>query len=571
MGGLFAALGIGISGMQAHQIAMRITGQNIANVNTEGYSRQRADLIGRDPVNLGYIGAIGRGVDVGDIIQMRDEFLDVLYRTENSHLWQSRTERNYLARVEDAFLEPSDVGLSTLLDGFFTSLQDLATNPESQPIRAAVVASARTLVDSFRGVTDRLDDLRTDANNAIKDQVGQINNLSEQIADLNRRIVDFESGTAKANDLRDRRAYLLDQLSRITAITVTEDKAGAVTVETGGMDIVRGVFYDDIEAVVDPSLDPIRNDFVKIVHSRSGTDMTITGGELYGLLNVRDNTLPTIETDLNDLANTLIAEFNKIHSQGNGLNGFTSLTSDNFVLAGTEGNDLDDPATGLAFTPVDGSFEINVIDATGAVATTTITVDLDGVGADDSLNDLAANLNAVADISASVSNGRLVITADPTYSFTFSNDSSNVLQVLGLNTFFSGSNASNIDVNSVVENDLTLIAASLSTDPLDTGNNENALNLAGLQQGLVMESGIATLGDSLNATVSNIGNVANRLDLEAQTQDLFVREMNSRRQEVSGVDLNEEAANLIRFQRGFEAAARLITVTDAMLEAIIRM
>jgi flagellar hook-associated protein 1 FlgK len=299
--------------------------------------------------------------------------------------------------------------------------------------------------------------------------------------------------------------------------------------------------------------------------------MTITSGELYGLLNARDNILPTIETDLNNLVNALIAEFNKIHSQGNGLSAFTSLTSDNFVLAGTEGNDLDDPATGLAFTPVDGSFEINVIDATGAVSTTTITVDLDGVGADDSLNDLAANLNAVADISASVSNGRLVITADPTYSFTFSNDSSNVLQVLGLNTFFSGSNATNIDINSVVENNLTLIAASLSTDPLATGNNENALNLAGLQQGLVMESGIATLGDSLNATVSNIGNVANRLDLEAQTQDLFVREMDARRQQVSGVDLNEEAANLIRFQRGFEAAARLITVTDAMLEAVIRM
>ena len=569
MGSLFSSLDIAVSGLLAHQAAIQVTGHNIANVDTDGYSRQRAELVSQVPQITPY-GPLGRGVTVADIFRIRNRFLDNVFQNETENFLELSVERDFLLRIQDIFQEPGEIGLSALMDEFFSSVQALANYPEQLPLRASLIASASVLAESFNDVDSRLQQIRTDANNEIIMRVSEVNSLTEQLAELNRSIIRAEADGTVANDFRDQRTVLLDELAELVDIYTVEMSNGSVSVLVGGGVLVEGTYWSELATQVNPALDPDRGDLVDIVTASSGRVLNISGGRFRGLLDIRDVYAPEVATRVNDLATTLIFEFNRIHSQGSGLTGFTSLTSDNAVLDPLA--DLDDSvATGLTFTPTDGSFEIDVMDSFGTSWTmTVITVDLDGVGADDSLTDLAANIDAVANISASVSaDNRLVITADPTYSFTLSHDTSNVLAVVGSNTFFSGSDASDMVVNPVIVNDPTLIAASLSQNPLNTGDNRNALAMAALQETAVLDSGTSTLNDYYEQTIGNLGTTTRRASDEAIIAESFRRNIDRRREEVAGVSLDEEAANLTRFQRGYQASARVFSVIDELLDTLV--
>ncbi len=568
MGNLFASLNIAVSGLLAHQTAIQVTGHNIANVDTDGYSRQRADLVSQVPQNTPY-GPLGRGVTVADIFQIRDRFLDTVFQNETQRSMEMGVERDFLQRIEDIFQEPSEIGLSALINEFFATVQALANYPEEQPLRASLIAAASVLAESFNDIDRRLEQLRTDANNEIIMRVSEVNSLAERIAKLNYNIVRAEAGGKTANDFRDQRTVLLDELAELVNIYTVEMSNGSTTVLVSGDVIVDGAYWTELATQVNPALDPDRNDLVEVVIVSSGRVLNISGGRFKGLLDARDVHVPEVSGKIDELARALIFEFNKIHTQGNGLVGSTTLTSDNAVLDATA--DLDDSvATGLTFTPIDGSFEINVIDNLGNVVTTVIQVDLDGAGADDSLTDLAANINSVANITASVSgDNRLVIDAAPTYSFVFSNDTSDVLAALGSNTFFSGSDASDIAVNSVILNDPGMIATGLSTDPRDTGDNRNVLAMAALQEAAVLDSGASTLNDYYEQTIGTLGVTTRRTSDEYNVAESFRRNMDRRREEVSGVSIDEEAANLMRYQRGFQASARVFTVIDELLDTLI--
>jgi len=568
MGNLFATLGIAVSGLQASQIAVQVTGHNIANVNTDGYSRQRADLVTRWPVTTPY-GSLGRGVTVADIFQMRDRLLDAVFQNETQNVGELTVERDFLQRIEDIFQEPGETGIGGLLDNFFASVQALATYPEELPLRTSMIAAASVLAEGFNDVDRRLEQIRTDANTEITILVEEVNTLTEQIAELNYNIVRAEATGKTANDFRDRRTVLLDRLAELVDIQTVDVTNGSVTVLVGGEVLVDGKYWTELGTQVNPALDPERGDLVEVVIAESGRVVSMSGGRFKGLFDVRDIIAPELATRVNELAATLIFEFNRIHSQGTGLTGFASLESDNAVL--DPAADLDDTAaTGLAFTPVDGTFEINVIDSLGNVVTNVIVVDLDGVGADDSLNDLAANIDAIANISASVSaDNRLVITADPTYSFVFSNDTSNVLATLGSNAFFSGSDAADIAVNPAIVADERLIAASLSTDPRDTGDNRNALAMAALQETAVLNVGTSTLNDYYEETIAALGVTARRATEEVDIVESFRRNIDRRREQVAGVSIDEEMANLMQYQRAFQASAQVFTVVDVLLDTVV--
>lgn len=568
MGNLFSALDIAVSGLQSHQVAIQTTGHNIANVDTDGYSRQRAELVSRWPEDTSF-GPLGRGVTVANIFRIRDPLLDAIFQDETQNFMELSVERDFLMRIEDILQEPGEVGLSALIDDFFASVQALANYPEEQPLRSSMVAAASVLADSLSDIDTRLEQLRTDANREIITRVPQVNALTLHIAELNHDIIKAEAGGTTANDLRDQRTVLLDELAELMDIYTVEMSNGSITVLVGGDVLVDGIYRTQLTTQANPALDPERDDFVEIVMVATGRAINISGGRLKGLMDVRDTRVPAVGARIDILASTLISEFNNIHSQGTGLSGFTGLVSDNAVLDPTA--DLDDSAaTGLAFTPVTGSFEINLIDTLGNVVTSVIPVDLDGAGADDSLNDLAANIDAVANVSAVVSAGnQLVVTADPTYSLVFSNDTSNVLGALGLNTFFSGSDASDIAVNPVIVNAPGMIAASLSTDPRDTGDNRNALAMAALQEARVLNAGTATINEFYEQTVAWLGVQTDRATDETEIVESFRRSIERRREEVSGVNLDEEVANLTRYQRGFEASARVFTVIDELLDTLI--
>ncbi len=572
--GLFSVLDIAVGGLHAHQIAVNVAAHNIANVDTEGYSRQRADLVSETPIVLADA-IVGRGVRIGDIIRARDELIDIIYRQQASALAGSSEKEHLIARVEDLLFEPSDMGLTSLLDDFFGAFQEMAANPEEQPLRATAVSSAEELADAISRLETGLDRLRTDADREIRALTTDVNTLLEQIGDLNRSIAELELGTGRsANDLHDRRDLLLDQLSELMAITTITAADGTVSVSAEGLQLVSGTSASHIEARVNPTLDPIRSDFVELVVVETDTVLTPSEGRLGGLFTARDELIPEFEVKLDGFTQSLIREVNLLHSQGRGLRLFDSVTGAARVESGTESFDLDDPATGLPFAPTDGSFDVNVVDSSGNIVTTTITVDLDGAGGDDSLTDVAAKVNAVGNLTASVVNGTLQITAAGGYTFGFSTDTSGFLAAVGINTLFTGSGARDIDINEVVATDPSFVAAALSPDPDDTGDNTNAAAIGNLQYTSVdIGTGSTTnrmsLPDFLRTAVADVGVTAQRLGREVESQQLFERSIDARRQEVSGVNINEEVAALIKFQRGFEASARLISIVDEMLETLI--
>lgn len=572
MSGLFASLNTAISGLHSHQVAVNVTANNIANVDTEGYSRQRVDLVSETPMETAD-GLIGRGVGIGAVTRARNELLDTVYRFQSSSLGSSTEQQRVQTRMEDMLFEPSDRGLTSLLDDFFGAFQELAAKPEEQPLRTSAVNSTVQLAASISDLETNLDRLRTDADREIRALTTDVNTLLEQIAEMNDQISDLELGSGhSANDLRDRRGVLLDKLSEIMNITTVETSNGSVSLSVEGIQLVAGSQAYNIEAVVNPALDPVRKDFVELVVTETGAVLNPSQGQLAGLTVARDTLVASFQSKLDAFTKTLISETNLIHAQGRGLDLFDSVTGATPVAAGTTSLDLADPATGLEFPPSTGSFEINVVDGSYNVATTTISVD---TGAGDSLLDIAGSINAVGNITASVVDDTLQITAGSGYTFGFSNDTSGFLAAVGINTLFTGSGSRDIAVNEQIENDVAFLAVGSGADPRETGDNSNAVALGELQSKSVDITVDATttsisMPDYLRTSVSDVGVMSQRIGREVESEQMFVKRLDTRREEVSGVSVNEEVANLIRFQRGFDASARMIRIVDEMLQTLIQ-
>lgn len=569
MGTLFSTLNVARSGLAAAQTQLDTTGHNIANVNKPGFSRQRVELVSRTAINRGF-GQIGTGVAISDVVRIRDEFLDGLYQDQVAGLGNAEIRAEFYELIEGVFLEPTSTGLSNRLSDFFNALSEYSTNVESIPLRSSVLTEAATLADALNATSNQLRTLRTNANEEVINFVPEINSLTDRIAKLNRQISNSELDGTTANDLRDDRNVLLDQLAKITNIFTRERSDGRVDVLVSGEVLVDGNNARMLEAVPNAALDPERNDLVEVRFVESGQLLNVTNGELFGALEMRDSILTEIDTDIDLLAATLIEQLNRIHSQASGLSyNSGTLTGTNSVTSSA----VDLNSAGLPFTVSPGSFEIQVYDESTnpptLVGGTPVTINITPTT---TLDDIVADLNAVPNITAGVSaDGQLEITAAPGFSFTNTNDDTGVLAALGMNVLFTGTDARTIELNSLIEDNPELLASRFSTNPLETGDNSAALALAGVQNGLFFSNGSATLFDFYETTVVEIG-VDTRANLQAlQVEQSFVRNFERRRQEVSGVSLDEEVTQLIQFQRAFEASARVVTVTDRMLESLLAM
>lgn len=563
MGTLFSSFDIATSGMQAAQIQLDVTGNNISNVNREGYSRQRVNLASRIPIYLPE-GQVGRGVAIAGIERLRDTFLDDAFRRQNPNLGFSELAARFYSQVEAIFQEPGPNGTGIRINSFFDALNDFANNVESIPARQAAISEAGALADTLNVVSRRIDDLRSNANAEVFDSVSQINSLGEQISRLNAQIRVLErGGDRQASDLRDDRDLLIDQLSRIVDITYRERTNGEVDIQMAGEEFVSGDRFQRLETVRDATLDPKRPDLFRVQFVESGRTLTPANGELAAALDLRDRVLVDIDSQMDELAATLIQEVNRIQTQGSGLANVTgAIRSTNLT---------DDAVTplvsaGLPFDlDVPGSFDIVVYDGAGTPTVTTInvtnTTTLDG---------LAATLSGVANINAATINDRaLEIEADPGFSFGFANDSAGALTALGLNGLFQGSNAGDISINGDIQERPELLASGFSLDPLETGDNTAALALAALRDAPIFGGGEATVNEFFEQFITTIG-VDARANLERlRVDEAFVDDFQRSRQEISGVNLDEEVTNLLLYQRAFEASARVINVTDRMLETLL--
>ncbi len=564
MGTLFSALDIGRAGLLAAQVQLDTTGHNIANVNKKGYSRQRVELTTRMP-NYKPFGAIGRGPAIDTITRLRDVFVDTMYRNQVPGLGSAERQATYFSQIEDIFQEPSDSGFSSRIESFFDSLNDFSNNVEELSGRVSTLAEAASLAASFNDMDRRLEALRTNANEEVRNMVEEVNSLTKQIAALNETIRNSEIGGRPANDLRDDRDVLIDELSKMVKITAHERDDGTVDVLLGGAELVYGIKRRELMAVVDSSLDPERPDLLQVRFKDNNQAALITDGELYGVQKIRDVELPTVMDRMDRIAATLIESINRIHAQGNGLENFSeAITSTNRVISPYA--PLDYPQ--LPFPVSDGSFNLVVYDSTGAVAET-ITVPITAAtrGAD-----IEYAINASSHMSALIGpDGLLTITPDSGYTFSFANDTSGVLTALGLNGLFTGHDAGTIAVNAYLQDHPELLSSGFSQDPLETGDNTAALQMAALRLQNLFESNTQNSTQYYESTIVQIGIAAKANLANYDVEEAFVNDYESRRQEVSGVNLDEEVTSLVQFQRAFEASARIITVADSMLETLLNV
>jgi len=344
MSGLFQGLEIGKRALLTHQLSMNTIGHNLANVNTPGYTRQRTVVTSAYPIETAnYI--IGNGVTAHSIMQVRDHFLTTQYRRENQSLGQWSYREKTLTQIETFFNEPNIDSLGDILNQFWNSWLDLSNNPESNAARQSVVSEGNRLTNAFHNLHRQLEAVQATADQDVGTMVGQINEVADQIANLNRLVVSEELGGQRANDLRDQRDHLIDNLSRLVDVTTAEKGNGSVTVYISGLAIVENADTFEIGTRVDSSGTMARHE---IVWKNTTAAVKITGGEIKGLLDTRDVILPRYRDYLDDLAGTIVREVNAQHAMGTNLNGTTGFNFFNgaYVRAGTirvEENIRNDP------------------------------------------------------------------------------------------------------------------------------------------------------------------------------------------------------------------------------------
>ena len=562
---LFSSIQLANNALRATQVGLQVVGQNIANVNTPGYIREEVILSPAPTQRVGSL-LLGLGVEVEGIVQKIDRFLSGRIRNAESDRARADVQEEIYLQLESLINELSNTDLSTSLNEFLASITEILDQPESVAVRNLAIQKGEILTGDINRLARRVLQLRTDANQRITNAAADINVLTEQIFELNLRITSVEGGGSKVSDavgLRDQRLLALDRLSTLVDIRVDEQASGSVSVFVGGDFLVLDSQRREVEVVESSDRGQTISE-IHIVATRS--PLEVSGGEVAGLYEARDQILAGALDNLDNFAATLIFQFNQLYTDGQGLTGFDRLESEHAVNSTSAELDV----AGLSFTPVNGSFEIKTFNTnTSKTDTTSIRVDLNGLDGDTTLATLTADLNAVDGISATTTpTGQLVITSDSTdLKFSFANDTSGVLAALGLNTFFSGTSAINIGVNEVVSGDPAKFAASRSGIGIDT---ENAIELAAFLDRPI-GVGSDTIGVIYGQLVSDVTQGSTVATSIAEGFRVFSQTLQGQQLAITGVSLDEEVVRMIMLQRAFQATARYISTISELLDVLVRL
>ncbi len=564
---LGASFQIGRSALAAYQAAIAITGQNIANVGNPDYARQSARLAAM-PGGMTAAGvAPGSGVDVTGLERHLDEAVEARLRLALGQRSGAQTVYETLNRVEAMYNELTDGDLSSQLSEFFGSLSNLQTDPAETTARDLVISNADAIIHTLQRQRSGLLGEVNDLNDSAEQVTQTANSLAEQIADLNAKVVTAEArGQGGAGALRDRRDGLLRQLGELLDIQTREQDNGIVNVYVGSEPLVdfnrsRGL---KTQTVLEDGLERVTVRFAD-----NGSTVVMRSGKLAAIVQARDGHLADQLAQLDQLAAGLIYEVNSVHSSGRGLVGYTQV-------AGTYAVDdpdaaLNSAAANLSFPVQNGTFFVHVRDqATGQTISRMIEVDLDGLNGDDTtLNSLAAALNGVPSISASVTgDNRLQIGASAGFEVSFSEDSSHALAALGVGTFFEGNNAATLAVNSAVRDDPRLLATSLDGAPGD-GTNAGRMAAVGTASSALL--GSASVQEFHERLVNGLAVEAAAASTEQAAADAVYSSLLAQREATSGVSLDEEAINLTKYEQSFQGASRFITVLNTLTAEVLNL
>jgi len=563
---LFGALNVSANALTAAQIGLQVTGNNIANAGTPDYVRQELIVTPASTQRRGNV-LIGLGVQVVGVVQKIDNFLEAQFRNANSDLQNGATQESTYRELELILGELSETDLSTSLTDFAGGIQDILNQPESAGVRNLAVLQGQKLADDIRRLHGRVSELQDNVNGRIAASSDDINRLLEEVADLNVKIVNIEGGRTSRSDavgLRDQRLGALNELSQILSINAVEQNDGSVTVFSGGDFLVFDAEVRRVTTAIEEE-DGITKARVQIAETAKQVDQS--SGELAGLTESRDEILGGFLNQFEDFASKLIFEFNKVYSQGQGLVGFSEVTSE-FAVADPDAA-LDQ--AGLPFTPENGTFQIKVTNKQSGLTTThDIIVDLNGLDEDTSLNDLAAAIDDIEGISSGVTPlRRLEIESDsPDVEFSFVGDDSGVLAALGINHFFTGQNAGNISVSEEVRENPALFAASSEGVGADAVNAERLAAFFDTKLDSANGLSITDLYDQLASNTTQASSVSRAV---AEGFRVFQQSVEAKRISLSGVNIDEEAINMISYQRAFQASARVVSTISELLDTLVNL
>jgi flagellar hook-associated protein 1 len=319
MSGLFSILQMGGGALRAQQMALNATGQNITNANTPGYSRQRVSLAAAPPNNVdGHI--VGSGVKVASVDRVVDKFLNEQLRVENGNLAYLEKKKQGFDRLEAVFADTEEYGLSGTLSSFWNAWQELSNDPGSRVTRTQLVSAGEDLCNTFNRISGDLDRTASDMDGNLVGSVDEINELTRRIADLNAKISRAESTGASANDFRDARDSLIKEMSELMDISTFETGNGmiAVTVGNGNM-LVNGDRNYQVSAEPDPDLEDTGYHRLVVEDGSGGTrefSSSVSSGRIGALIALRDSDIENYKDRLDELAESLIGEINKVHSDG---------------------------------------------------------------------------------------------------------------------------------------------------------------------------------------------------------------------------------------------------------------
>lgn len=461
MSGLFQNINIARSGLSASRTGLNVASHNIANANTPGYSRQRVDFTTALPLDT-ISGMLGMGVDSESVRRIRNGLLDRQYYQANHTFGKNDIKEKMLSQVDNILQEPSENGIGNLMTEFFNEFSNLGGEPDSTNIRNLIVQKSTRLVDAFHSKSGRLRDVQKSLRADVSSTVGQINELSRQVAELNRQISISENSFSTANDLRDQRDLVMDKLSEYVQIDFNEDSRGKLSVSIDGQMLVSGIAHRELS--VGASSDS--NELTVYVEGSAGSRLNIQSGKLGGLLDMHNKQVGGLMDRLNQLAKSFVDEINRIHQFGKGLPVGNPPTS----------------ASGIKF--------------------------------------------------------------------------------------FTGSDAASINIASEIEDNVANIAASLDGTP---GNGDSAFTIANLRDQKFFSGGTSTFNEYYNDTITSVGTEIQVTSTDRRNQQLLLDQIDNQRAAESGVSLDEEMTDLIKYQRSLEASARVISAVDELLQTIINL
>lgn len=538
----FLGLTTSVSGLFANQRSLGIVSHNIANANTKGYSRQVMNTKAHKPQVLpGGMGTLGLGVDVTAIKQVRDSYLDRKYRIEvGSKLeWDARSA--ILSEIEGIFNEPSDASMSKLLDKYYEALQTAQKNPENLTARTLVRQTTMALSEGMQRMSTMLVSLQREMNFQFEVAVREVNDKAKQIAELNETIYKAELEGGKANDLRDQRELLVDELSELVSTDYYEDEKGRFHVLVGGQQLVSHIRHSTFElSPREGKLHEDDDDRIMDVKWDNGNPIYLKSGKVKGLMGMRDNIegeqkgIPYYVSKLNEFTDTLADTMNGIHEQGYGLDkstGYYMFTMDNMTTAEFKDYLLN---KGLNEGPA-------VLVTTGVMENTTgLTGDELNLKIRENMKKILANTPGYAGKSVKNIDGQYYV----------------VDQI----------KASRMTISKDLE-DLNKMALAEKLEEVP-GDGKNFLKLIATRHNIELYAW-GSPEDFVKSLVSNLGVDRNEAKRIANNQAMLVNEYSTARDSIMGVSMDEEMAHMIQFQTAYNANARMVNVFDEMLDLVV--